>query len=63
MLHIMKALLYFDDILGISINNLWTEICQQTYVFYVITCLDISCPNEQAALYFPKGDQCLALVY
>jgi hypothetical protein len=27
MLHIMKALLCFDDILGTFINNLWTEIC------------------------------------
>jgi hypothetical protein len=63
MLHIMNALLYFDDILGTFINNLWTEICQWTSVFYVIICSYIACPNEQAALYFPKGDQCLALVY
>jgi len=28
MLHIMTALLCFDDILGTFIDNLWTEICR-----------------------------------
>lgn len=63
MLHIMKALFCFVDILGTFINNLWTEICRWTSVLYVITCSYISCPNEQVALYFPKEDQCLELLY